>query len=193
MITYLGLAPLPRRKRRSSGPRDSQRGKVYKAEDSLPEMAESSFTSDAQVEKYARRVVGSRFVQKHWPKYRGSALVVRFRRAQSSTAYPGRNLLAFSRNHRSRLVVLHEVAHLLAPLGEKHGPGFVSIYLRLVRRFIGIETYKRLKDAFLKHKVKTRVTTKRVLTEQQRQDLRDRMATVRAAIAQQRSESAIAA
>ena len=45
-------------------------------------------------------------------------------------------------------VVLHELAHLLAPSPEPHGPAFCAAELWLVRRFLGFDAYGALRSAF---------------------------------------------
>ena len=46
-------------------------------------------------------------------------------------------------------VVLHELAHLLAPPGTAHGPEFLAVQLELVRREMGFPAwaeYRRVLD-----------------------------------------------
>jgi putative metallohydrolase (TIGR04338 family) len=45
-------------------------------------------------------------------------------------------------------VVLHELAHLLSPSPEPHGPAFCGAELWLVRRFLGFDAYGALRSAF---------------------------------------------
>ena len=50
--------------------------------------------------------------------------------------------------HWTAPVVLHELAHLLAPDAEQHGPSFCGAELWLVRRFLGFDAYGALRSAF---------------------------------------------
>lgn len=56
-------------------------------------------------------------------------------------------------------IVLHEMAHAAVP-GARHNWPWAQVYLRLVRRFIGVEAHARLKSAFDEHGVKYRVGSK---------------------------------
>ena len=50
--------------------------------------------------------------------------------------------------HWTASVVLHELAHLLAPTVEPHGAAFCGAELWLVRRVLGFEAYGALRHAF---------------------------------------------
>lgn len=57
---------------------------------------------------------------------------------------------------RHKLIVLHELAHVLTENMEsdQHGAKFCAVYLELVNLFIGEEAYSDLKLSFDKHNVK---------------------------------------
>jgi hypothetical protein len=86
------------------------------------------------------------------------------------------------RDCRFRWVVLHEIAHCLTPAGaQAHGPEYVSIYLKLVRHFLGRAAWKALYTECRSRKVKMqrRRTARRPLTEAEKAVLRDRLAVAR--------------
>ncbi len=141
--------------------RDSQRGRVYDAEDlvlrvfdgadrnglrtvtvlgsqlTLP--VERRFGSAAAVQHYADRVLGLNWVRAQWNP---GSLRVRPRAGQQAAHYEtGTATIAVPERGTWALrefVVLHEIAHHLEPAAA-HGPAFVSAYLELVDGIIGSE------------------------------------------------------
>ena len=91
--------------------------------------------------------------------------------------------ISLNRQGRQKSIVLHELAHILQPSGSAgHGWQFCSIYLRLVRHFIGNEAHDRLKAEFKACKVRsTKPRAKRTLTPEQREAATARLAAARAA------------
>jgi len=61
---------------------------------------------------------------------------------------------------RTKPVILHELAHHLAGLDEKHGPVFAADYLALVQRWMGPKHIRRLSAAYKRNRVKHRRTSK---------------------------------
>lgn len=55
---------------------------------------------------------------------------------------------------RCRYVILHELAHHFARLSERHKAKFASIYLDLIKEFLGEEPYQKLLTQFARCKVK---------------------------------------
>jgi putative metallohydrolase (TIGR04338 family) len=56
---------------------------------------------------------------------------------------------------RDPIVVLHELTHLLSPANEAaHGPTYCRNYLAVVKRFLGEEKHRQLKDSFKENGVK---------------------------------------
>lgn len=163
--------------------RDSQKGRVYAAEWSLPAMADLLESHEA-IAAYVAHVLHSRFVRGKIQRA-GWNPVTRItcefsRSARKSVAYTRARRIVFG-TRVSRMLVLHEVAHVLAPVAVHHGAPWVAIYLQLVRRFLGAEAQHQLRTAFLQRKVKTRVGTRRVLSDTERHRLAERMRALRAA------------
>jgi hypothetical protein len=55
--------------------------------------------------------------------------------------------------YASKGLILHELAHCIAPKGIKHGPLFCAIYLRLLEIEFGREVKDEMIESFKKHKV----------------------------------------
>ena len=157
---------------------DSQRGKVYKAENSL-DLKNEEFATLAECQRFIHSVVDSR----RWKEMGGRRYVtVGYWGGKKATGGGGmiqlpnmngkkRHLtqlraVYFTRgekippnlrkgvNHwaQSKIVLLHELTHNLAD--DQHGPKFCWAFLLLVREFMGRATYDLLLDAFGNNRVK---------------------------------------
>lgn len=146
--------------------RDSQRARLYSAEQQVRQSfkwaeqggstvqvagstltlpVERKFASIESIQMYADRVLNLNWVQKNWPKKSGKKVTVRERRGQTKAHYEfATNTIAIPPHQRGQawamreLVVLHELAHHLAP-ESGHGPKFVSTFQDLVEGIIGSE------------------------------------------------------
>jgi putative metallohydrolase (TIGR04338 family) len=145
-------------RKRTGRPRDFQRSKVYAAEQSLKEMTSVDFSSADEQVAYTKHVATSSLVRALWPAYRGDRIEVRIHRGHAtSRAWVATNKIAFSKQHRSKMIVLHELAHLVCPITARHGPDFVHAYLQLVKAFMPMDVYIRLKSAMDERNVKWRL------------------------------------
>lgn len=166
---------------------DTQRSKVYKAERAaLAQLDQRKYPTVKDLERRVREIMGSATARKIRDEFglrRKTQVSVgdgRGRRAASS--YGGE--IRMPRWARTDWVLLHELAHELAPRSVHHHWPFAHAYLKLVSRFMGTEAAeaaKALKASFREHKVRFAPKRKRNLTEEQRQELRDRLAKARAA------------
>jgi putative metallohydrolase (TIGR04338 family) len=160
----------------SSG-RDSQRAKVYAAEEfvrtlfdrasehssraidffgtqlTLP--PEGRFGSVPAVQRYVDTVLAHPAVRERWPS--AAALKVRARRSVSGAHYELRDDIAtiavperHSRWALRELVVLHEIAHHLSQAEPAHGPGFVAAFCELAGLVMGPEAEHVLRVVYLK-------------------------------------------
>ena len=55
---------------------------------------------------------------------------------------------------RNEAVILHELAHCLAPYKTKHGAEFAGIFLFLVKNAFGADIAKQLRESYKTHRVK---------------------------------------
>jgi hypothetical protein len=89
---------------------------------------------------------------------------------------------------RCEPIVLHELAHCIAPACCGHNWLYAHIYIKLVSRFMGTEWADKLRKQFRKDRVKfTPPRPKRELTEEQKAVLRERCARARAARGQKKA------
>ena len=144
--------------------RDTQRGKVYKAEAHLPEaLWGRKFKTLPECQTYYEHIVGSR-----WWKGRAAVIPVMLRDGRGTSvarafAVTGIAFINLPRWSRQELWMLHELAHVLYRHGYEyqntrdtrpHGAAFVRLFLDLVRRWMGPETAKALRESMLEHGVR---------------------------------------
>ncbi|CAN5414823.1 TIGR04338 family metallohydrolase [soil metagenome] len=162
--------------------RDSQRSKVYAAEEfvrtlfdrvaqhgargidffgaSLTLPPEGRFGSMDAVARYVDEVLALPAVAQRWPS--AGALRVRSRRGATAAHYEnidGTAVIAVPDKRPAdwamrELVVLHEVAHHLHPLEPAHGPGFVGTFCELAELVMGPEVGHVLRVVYAKEGVK---------------------------------------
>lgn len=150
--------------------RDTQRSRVYAAEDvlSLRRVSRHAqrhlvdtqwFTHDvkvpsvAAVQAYVDSVTSAAWFVRRW----GTTRII-VDAGRGSHANVGRRITV-SRNHRrSEAVILHEMAHVLAPWYDvaDHGPEFAAILLILVEGVMGKEHARDLRASYAEHRVKYR-------------------------------------
>ncbi len=162
--------------------RDSQRAKVYAAEEfvrtlfdraaehgsptveffgaqlTLP--PEGRFGSVASVQRYVADVLALPAVRQHWPAV--SPVRVRSRRAANAAHYENRDgagVIAVPDRDTAdwamrELVVLHEVAHHLCGALPPHGPEFVATICTLAELVMGPEVGHVLRVVYAKEGVR---------------------------------------
>lgn len=145
-------------------PTDNQRQRCYNAENEVFTGRPIEFKTRRGVQGRANRILKSSTVQKLRQEFGlpPKSVEIQLRRANSrSTSYGG--LIVLSKTSMTTWVLLHELAHEIAPQGSHHHWPFIYCYLKLVSRFMGAETAKALKAAFKKHKVRKSPSRKRTL------------------------------
>jgi putative metallohydrolase (TIGR04338 family) len=162
--------------------RDSQRSKVYAAEEfvrtlfdraaehgsqvmdffgaqlTLP--PEGRFGSVASVQRYVDDVLALPSVRRQWPRI--SPLRVRARRAATAAHYENRDgtgIIAVPDRDTAdwalrELVVLHEIAHHLCRVEPAHGPEFVATFCALAESVMGPEAGHVLRVVYAKEGVR---------------------------------------
>jgi len=144
--------------------RDTQRSKLYAAERAVPGFeTDDRLETVADLEAYVSDICNSKWFRAHWPRIKRIA-VHDGRRHRRAVAYDSRgggywgdmvNTISMPRWSRSRMIVLHEIAHLCVPwMRAAHGWEFADAYLRLVRHFLGQLKHDQLRDAFRRHRVR---------------------------------------
>ena len=162
--------------------RDSQRARVYAAEQSVRTLfdraeergsravdffgaqltlpPEGKFGSVDAVQRYVDDVLALPSVRDRWPDV--APLRARARRAATAAHYENRSgsgVIAVPDRDTAdwalrELVVLHEVAHHLCPAGPAHGPDFVATMCELTELVMGPEVGHVLRVVFAKEGVR---------------------------------------
>lgn len=154
--------------------RDTQRSKVYAAETKFRNMNfEPQLFSDAKLDQiWLCQNYVNRVLEQQWFR-------ARFGERQI-TVEPGRNVgMAYGSRKitlgvwaRQQTVILHEIAHCVAPHDVRHGAEFAGIYLFLIKQVYGAEAAKALRDCYKEFRVKTNNKAlpkpKKVLTAKQK-------------------------
>jgi len=165
-----------------SSARDSQRAKVYAAEEfvrtlfdraaehgstsveffgtQLTRPPEARFGSLAAVQRYVDDVLALPAVRREWPSV--EPLTVRARRASSAAHYENRDGagvmavpdLATADWAMRELVVLHEIAHHLCDASPPHGSRYVVTLCRLAELVMGPEAGHVLRVVYAKEGVR---------------------------------------
>lgn len=131
--------------------RDPQRSRCYRAEDRLrdeplenKEAAEQFIQMVAQSDWWAAR---SGLGKEH--------IRITHRVSRTASSHSARRWITLAgRWSWSRIVCLHELAHLLAPNGDTHSPLFAACHIALTHYFMGGEAADQLKQTYLDTGVK---------------------------------------
>ncbi len=164
-----------------SRPRDSQQSKVYKAERDVfssvpfgPTLGTPEFRTVAECHAFVNQVIGSRWwvnragrIDIEITDGRGSQNAFAYRLPDHKDSVPHLRL-SLPRWARSRIVILHELAHCITGIKHGyyerdtvpfHGREFCSHLLALVKRWLGPDQARALQAAFKEHRVKYRART----------------------------------
>lgn len=175
-------------------PRDTQRSKLYAAERATFNDADwrNQAMDLADCEALVRRIERSAswaklMAERPHPIYGGWGRITVEAGRGGGMAH-GTNLITLGVYGRRPWVILHELAHLATTrvhgdhAAAAHGWQFASIYLRLVRRWLGKPERDALRAAFRAHGVRyTAPRAKRQLTDEQKAELTARLARAREA------------
>jgi len=112
----------------------------------------------AAVERFLGHVVNSAWFLERWPVMEDVEVKLHDGRG-SQTAWASPNVISLPRWARRKLVVLHELAHVVTwqCYGKDrpaHGRTFARVYLRLVRHVLGQEAARELRWAFRRHRIR---------------------------------------
>ncbi len=133
-----------------SRPRDSQRARLYRAEDEVG--AGRRLPTVPQLQAYVDALAASAWFEARW----GSrSFVVRPGHGHRRATADGNGVLQLPKWARTEVVVLHEVAHCLTPVEfAAHGPEYAGVLLSVLRRAVDPGTAQRLEDSFTRHRVR---------------------------------------
>ena len=137
---------------------DSRRARVYVAE---RELCQRGFRGVEFPDTYAIRVYVLQVTSSRWwhTRYPNSLVVdvcpVEYgcpRTLIDESSSIARIFLP--RSSYYQLILLHELTHIVVDLDPPHGSMFCRTYLELVRRFMGDEAWRNLRELFILHRVK---------------------------------------
>jgi hypothetical protein len=150
--------------------RDSQKTKLYRAErEAFRESPGRDVRTPARYEARLRAITTSKWMRSN---FKCCPLEVP---VEYSDTMMGANASAWrirtGTYSMTEWVLIHELAHVIHQRMVRwdtagHGRQYAELYLKLVRRFMGADAYKRLRTSFRKHKVK--VGKKRQLSAAQK-------------------------
>ena len=141
--------------------RDSQKGRLYKAEKVLGPLSQRLETTE-EMATYLHKVINRAPIQKRYGKFLRAVLEVR-PGYRCRSAFGNYNWIKMPKWSRTQYIVLHEFAHSLTQRKYGHGVAghgreYASIYLDLVRFGMGKEAHATLLASFKEHKVRYRVS-----------------------------------
>jgi putative metallohydrolase (TIGR04338 family) len=137
--------------------RDTQRSKVYAAEAKFRSMnfqpqlfADAKFNDIWLCQNYVNRILDQQWFR------------ARFGERQITVDYGRNGGMAYGSRKitlgvwaRQPIVILHEIAHCVAPYQTRHGAEFAGIFLFLVKQVYGAEAAKALRACYKEARVKT--------------------------------------
>ncbi len=91
--------------------------------------------------RYVEHVADDSWFRRNWPHAHPRPVFIR-RGAAAVAKADGRIVLP--QGTRGPIYLLHEIAHVAAGYKADHGPDFVSVYLALLRRYVGAPAANRL-------------------------------------------------
>lgn len=143
--------------------RDVQKSRFHASEWEVFGDPRPEFKNIKQLEAYVWEVLKNWRVQKRYPAAREMAAGVPQLRVHNGGGMrrpttkqgPGFVRMSFPPRFRCRWMVVHEIAHLLAPPdAQAHGREYARVYLHLTKLFFGRQTQNKLKVAMKKHNCK---------------------------------------
>jgi len=182
-------------------PIDSQRSKVYKAEDRCFRLMQTGTTVDPIVSEHTaiqvtaasakidglnhcliqlERWISHTWFRERWPNITKINLAngAGSRRATGTLWYGNTARIKLPIFARNKWVMLHELAHVVTPKnGAAHGREYCANYLLLVQHYLGRDVAKLLRHEFQRGRVQYK--PKIVMSEKQLTALRERFAKVR--------------
>ena len=136
--------------------RDSQRGKVYKAQAVLACYKKLGEGGLEESERYIKMVWTSPWTRRHFPEARkkGVPHLNDGRGTRSASFRRTWHVINLPRWARQHPTMLHEIAHALTYERPPHGWKWAQTYVALVQHFIGVEAGTRLKLSYRLNRVK---------------------------------------
>lgn len=135
--------------------RDSQRSKLYKAETAFRKLELKSPLSDNPLKTVTdAQIYVDEVLRRAWFRKRWGTRLIRVEGGRGGGKAYGSYLITLGVWARQEAVILHEIAHCVAPYRVKHGPEFAGIYILLVDRMFGKEAGQTLRKIYKEHGVR---------------------------------------
>lgn len=129
-------------------PRDSQRSKVYAAENATFTYGQTIPNDGLQ--KRVNEILDRRPIRARWGARSVSAILGR------GGGWAGGGRISLGVSSRNDWMICHELAHILTPRQyAAHGPEYVGVYLFLVETVLGVEQARALREQFRAKRVKS--------------------------------------
>ena len=132
--------------------RDSQKSKLYKAEqDTNRHRPEFEFESFEAAAAWAKQVGRSKWLRRIFPN-RPNLFIRPKHHGMATGLDSGR--IRLPRWAWNKVIILHEVAHVMVGEKHRHGREFARAMLMIVRHFLGVPYFKEMRLAYRSHGVK---------------------------------------
>jgi putative metallohydrolase (TIGR04338 family) len=145
-------------------PRDSQRQRVYTSQNQSGLLYAEKALSIKECQKFVDKVIAGKTAKDLFEKYRfplqayPSKIIVEASSGCHATfirkGWETFRAIRLNNNGRIKLIILHEIAHHITWGREAHGAEFADVYTKLVRRYMGKDSYNTLITSFSDNRVK---------------------------------------
>ncbi len=160
LMTYIGEVAVP------TEPVDSRKTKVYKALESTS-LNDERLLNYGAASEWTEKIVKSvwfrnRIPKSHYGNPRQIVVASTFERYPNSYSSSYSACIYIPYGGPSKLSILHELAHILAPpdiANAKHGRRWANMLLQLVRRYMGEDAWRELRTSFIENRVKYSLST----------------------------------
>lgn len=131
--------------------RDAQKSKLYAAEREVRHaIGDVAIKDRIAAWAFIEKVERDRWFIRHYGRRKFTISDGRGTRI----ARGGGDWLNLPRWARTPMVMLHEIAHCVAPSGARHNWQYAAVYLKLVRHFMSVEIAEKLRRSFKRHGVR---------------------------------------
>lgn len=149
----------PRKPRRKSGrPRDSQKTKLYRCEETVSAWGKGRMAELSDVRFYVQRIVQSAWWRHRYPNI--TYITVNKGRGRGGFAYTTKSLITLPEHAWHPMYIIHEMAHIAADHDGSyktiaaHGPEYCRIYLDIVQHAMGQQVVDELRSCMDRDEVK---------------------------------------
>lgn len=133
---------------------DSQKGRVYAAERAVrARIGDHRFADKVSAWAFIEKVERDAWFRRKFGRRKFNVRHKHHGKATGGGGWAGNNI-ELPRWAWTPTVILHEIAHCVAPSDAWHDWRFCATFLELVRHFMGAEVHARLRESFREHRVR---------------------------------------